>query len=458
MMSEADELLVGGSAGPGKSYFLRAAATIWALDVPGISIFLFRRLYKELLPNHIYGAGKFMEMYKELMENKDVEFNRSEGVFTFYNSSRIQLCHAQYPDDVMIYLGAEFNVLLVDEATQFEEKMIRFLRSRVRLGSLNVPPKWKGKLPKAIYATNPGGVSHNYFKQGFVDHGSNVTHRAPEEDGGMLREYVPALYTDNKVMMANDPTYAGRLKGLGDEKLVDAYLRGSWDISADGFFSAEWDPRVHVIDQITIPDGWKIDRGYDHGTSAPACTLYFAESNGEDTIIDGIKRSLPPRSIIVVGEIYFADEKYKGLNLTPSEVASRTIKYEFANKLRSRVSAGPADSSIFDAAPGYESIAKKLATNGVSYVKADKSTGSRKRGALFIKQGLIAAKERKTDVPHIYVARRCFNLIRTLPNLPRDLEDRDDIDTSSEDHPFDVLRYRVLAAHNTVKKVGVSGA
>lgn len=458
MLSAADELLVGGSAGPGKSYFLRAAATIWALDVPGISIFLFRRLYKELLPNHIYGAGKFMEMYKEMMDAKDVEFNRSEGVFTFYNSSRIQLCHAQYPDDVMIYLGAEFNVLLIDEATQFTEKMIRFLRSRVRLGSLNVPPKWKGKLPKAIYATNPGGISHNYFKQGWVDHGAGVVHRADDNDGGMMREYVPALYTDNKVMMKNDPTYAGRLKGLGDEKLVDAYLKGSWDVSANGFFSADWDPKVHIIDQITIPPGWKIDRGYDHGTSAPACVLYFAESNGEEVFIDGAVRHLPPKSIIVIGEVYLADDKYHGLNLAPSEIASRIVKYEFAAKLRGRVRAGPADSSIFEAAPGSDSIATKLAAGGVNFERSDKSSGSRKRGAMFITQGLRASLTRKPDVPHIYVARRCTHLIRTLPNLPRDLEDPDDIDTSSEDHPFDVLRYRVLKSRNTVTKKAISGA
>lgn len=458
MMSEADELLVGGSAGPGKSYFLRAAATIWALDVPGISIFLFRRLYKELLPNHIYGAGKFMEMYKEMLDNKDVEFNRSEGVFTFYNSSRIQLCHAQYEHDVNIYLGAEFNVLLIDEATQFTEKMIRFLRSRVRLGSLNVPGKWKGKLPKAIYATNPGGVSHNYFKQGFVDHGPNIVHKAPDEDGGMKRAYIPALYTDNKVMMANDPSYAGRLKGLGDPKLVEAYLKGSWDVSSDGYFSAEWDPKMHVIDNITIPEGWKVDRGYDHGASAPAATLYFAESNGEETMIDGVKRVLPPRSIVIIGEIYHADDNHKGLNLTPSELAARMLKYEFLTKIRARVRPGPADSSIFESAPGYESVAKKMEQAGISFIKADKSPGSRKRGALFIKQMLIAAAQRKPDEPHLLIARRCVHTIRTLPNLPRDMDDPDDIDSTAEDHLFDVVRYRALKAKSVATKVKMSGA
>lgn len=458
MLSRADEILVGGSAGPGKSYFLRAAATIWALDVPGISIFLFRRLYKELLPNHIYGAGKFMEMYKEMMDAGDVEFNKSEGVFSFYNQSRIQLCHAQYPDDVMIYLGAEFNVLLIDEVTQFTEKMIRFLRSRVRLGSLDVGNKWRGKLPKAIYATNPGGVSHNYFKSGFVDHGPDKIHQAPEEDGGMYRQYIPALYTDNKVMMKNDPTYASRLKGLGDEKLVEAYLKGSWDISADGMFSDRWDPLVHCVDHVVIPASWRIDRGYDHGTSAPGAALYFAESNGEGVIMDGALRHLPARSLIIVGEKYFADEKFQGLNWTPTKYADELVRYEFQMKLRARCKAGPADTSIFEAAPGYESVAKKMSKAGVSFVKGDKTSGSRKRGVLFVKQMLDAARERRPDRPHLYVARNCIHTIRTLPNLPKSVDDPDDVDTTSEDHLFDVIRYRVLKAHATATTAVVSGA
>src|SRR5687767_10201987 len=87
MLTTANELLVGGSAGPGKSYFLRAASIIWAVEIPGIQIFLFRRLYKELMPNHVYGSGKYMEMLKEMIDAKDVEFNKSDGVFSFWNSS-----------------------------------------------------------------------------------------------------------------------------------------------------------------------------------------------------------------------------------------------------------------------------------------------------------------------------------------------------------------------------------
>ena len=457
MLSPADELLVGGSAGPGKSYFLRAASIIWALDCPGIQIFLFRRLYKELLPNHIYGDNKYMMMLKEMMDAGDVEFNKSEGVFSFWNNSRIQLCHAQYPDDVLIYLGAEFNVLLIDEATQFLEKMIRFLRSRVRLGSLNIPEKWRGRLPKIVYGTNPGGPSHQYFKSGFVDHGPGKLHRAPEEDGGMLREFVPALYTDNVVMMKNDPTYASRLKGIGDPKLVEAYLKGSWEIATDGVFAPYWQPSVHIVDHVDIPASWRIDRGYDHGTSAPAGALYFAESNGEAVVMDGQTRHLPPRSLIIIGEKYFANEKYEGLNYTPGQIAEHLVRYEFAKKLRQRVKAGPADSAIFEAAPGYTSVAKKLADGGVQFIKADKSPGSRKRGVVFIKQMLQAAEERKPDQPHLYVHRSCSHLIRTLPNLPKSPDDADDVDSMSEDHLFDVARYRVLKAKQTAGFMSVGG-
>ena len=457
MLSEASEILVGGSAGPGKSYFLRCASIIWALDVPGISIFLFRRLYKELLPNHMYGSGKYMEMLKEMMDAGDVELNKSEGIFTFYNQSRIYLCHAQYPDDVLIYLGSEMNVLLIDEATQFEEKMIRFLRSRVRLGSLEVPAKWKGKLPKAIYGSNPGGIGHNYFKSGWVDHGARKLHRAPVSDGGMLREYIPALYTDNQILMRNDPAYADRLAGMGDEKLVEAYLKGSWDLAVDGMFAEAWQPLIHIITEARIPANWRIDRGFDYGSSAPAGALYFAESNGEEIVIDGQKRQLPARSLIVIAEVYFANEKYEGLNMTPESMADIMVKFEFSAKIRPRVRPGPADAAIFEAQPGFESIADKMERSGVDFIKADKSAGSRKRGVQFIKQMLNAARTKSPTSPHLYVIRSCKHLIRTLPNLPKDADDMDDVDSSSEDHLFDVLRYRVLKAKSTAAKVAVKG-
>jgi hypothetical protein len=273
----------------------------------------------------------------------------------------------------------------------------------------------------------------------------------------MMREYVPALYTDNRIMMKNDPAYADRLAGMGDEKLVDAYLRGSWDLAVDGMFAETWQPAIHIIDQVHVPASWRIDRGFDYGSSAPAGALYFAESNGEEVIVDGVKKMLPPRSLIVISEVYFANEKYEGLNMTPESMADVLVKFEFSAKIRPRVRPGPADAAIFEAQPGFESISDKMERSGIHFTRSDKSGGSRKRGVQFIKQMLNAARVGSTVSPHLYVVRSCKHLIRTLPNLPKDPDDMDDVDSASEDHLFDVLRYRVLKAKSTAAKVAVKG-
>jgi hypothetical protein len=49
--STATEILFGGAAGPGKSHAIRVGAIIWASEIPGLQIYLFRRLYDDLIKN-----------------------------------------------------------------------------------------------------------------------------------------------------------------------------------------------------------------------------------------------------------------------------------------------------------------------------------------------------------------------------------------------------------------------
>jgi hypothetical protein len=51
--------------------------------------------------------------------------------------------------------------------------------------------------------------------------------------------------------------------------------------------------------------------------------------------------------------------------------------------------------------------------------------------------------------PGLCVFSTCRQFIRTVPSLPRDERDMDDVDTEAEDHVGDEARYRVL----TVKHV-----
>ena len=444
LMSTAQEILYGGAAGSGKSYMMRVLAIILCMEIPNVKVFLFRRMYKELYINHVFSPDGFLVMMKPFIDSGEVVFNKSDGVFNFWNGAQIYLCHAQHENDINGYLGAEIHVLLIDEATQFSEKMIRFIRTRVRLGGLQVPERWKSLLPKIIYGTNPGGISHTYFKRGFVSHGEGHVFKAPIQDGGMSREYVPAKSKENIVMLRNDPNYDQRIMGLGDDRLALAYLEGNWDLEEGAAFSDLWDINVHVINSIEIPRTWKLDRSHDYGYSAPAATIWTAESDGTRAIINDRYVVIPRKSLVIISELYLADKEDKGLKLLPFELGQRMHDHEMMNGFRMRTEAGPADSSIFDKDRGMTSIHDEYVKRGVRFTRADKRPGSRERGFVLTRQRLKAAATRNMEQPWLLVHRNCIHTVSQLPELPISATNPQDVDSSANDHIYDAVKYRML--------------
>ena len=66
--SQATELFYGGAAGGGKSHFLRIAAIIYSLAIPGLQVYLFRRLREDLIKNHVEGPAGFRALLAEYVE------------------------------------------------------------------------------------------------------------------------------------------------------------------------------------------------------------------------------------------------------------------------------------------------------------------------------------------------------------------------------------------------------
>lgn len=454
LVTPACEILYGGAAGGGKSYLARVASIVYSLEVPGLITYLFRRTFKEVLANHVYTPGGYLEMLKDLIESGDCVFSKSDYSFTFYNGSRIQLAHSQYESDIYTHQGAQIGFLIIDEATHFTAAMIRFIRSRVRLGSMIVPPNWLGLFPRIMYTANPGGVGHHYFKSNFVDFGHGHVFKAPEDEGSMKREYIPARLTDNKVLMLNDPEYHQRLKGMGDTATVQAMLEGDWESLSSGGFADVWRGKYHVVKPFEIPSTWVIDRGYDYGSANPAAACWFAESDGEDFIDgDGNLAWVPKGSIFQISEVYFANKRHEGLRLTATAQAQRIKQHEQDEGIWGRVQPGPADNSIFSSEPGHATVAKDMELEGIKFTRSNKAPGSRVQGVQLLRGRLEASTKRPMENPGFFVFSTCFHTIRTLPNLENDEKNTEDIDSHGEDHLYDVIRYRLL---KSAKKAGVT--
>jgi hypothetical protein len=120
---------------------------------------------------------------------------------------------------------------------------------------------------------------------------------------------------------------------------------------------------------------------------------------------------------------------------------------------------GPADTSIYDTTNG-QSIAKAMEKMGVRWTRADKSAGSRILGWQRIRNRLKASLSPgglPREHPGLYVFNTCEAFIRTVPVLPRDEKNTDDVDTESEDHIADEMRYRIYSRTGRMSNKRIRG-
>ena len=64
---------------------------------------------------------------------------------------------------------------------------------------------------------------------------------------------------------------------------------------------------------------------------------------------------------------------------------------------------------------------------------------------------------RPREAPGLFVMEHCDQFTRTVPSLPRDEKDMDDVDTDAEDHIGDETRYRVRSRWNRVREATTTG-
>lgn len=402
----------GGARGGGKSWAIRAKATILCTKHPGISILIIRKTYPELLANHI---KPFKQLLRIGLQGNPIRFNESKKEINFPNGSTIRFGYCNHEADVDRYQGTECDILFLDEATQLSEDQIKALVACVRGANA---------FPKRIYYTcNPGGKGHGYIKRLFID--------KEYLDGEYAEEYsfIQSLVYDNAALMESNPDYVRQLEALPEAKRK-AWLEGDWDSFVGQVFT-EWrnDPAhyqdrlwTHVIDDFEIPRDWKIYRGFDWGYSKPFSVGWFAVDHS--------------------GRIYRFREWYgctrqanTGLQLTVQEVAAKIAEMERTDPaLKGRKIIGIADPAIWGSTTG-ESIEDMMERCGVFFNKGDHT---RLAGLMQFHYRLAFDAY---GLPMFYCFRSCKQFIRTIPLLIYDEKHVEDIDTELEDHIYDETRY-----------------
>lgn len=477
-----NEILYEGTRGPGKTAaqlmrFRRLVGLGYGAFWKGI---IFDIEYKNLAD--IISQSK--KLFKKFNDGARFLSSNSELKWVWPTGEELLFRYEQKADGYWNYHGQEFPFVGHNELTkradpEFYESMFSCMRTSFRPQDY---PLETGELLKPIplecfSTTNPFGVGHSWVKKRFID---------PMPRGSVLRNemdvYNPATEREEKVILTRvaihgswrenpylDPIYIAFLLNIKDPNKRKAWVNGDWSVTSGGRFDHLWDERIHVVKPFKIPRTWKVDRSHDWGESKPFSNLWFAESNGEECEIDGVKKAYPKGTLFVIGEFYGCekDQFNTGLKMSATNVAKliKQIDDAIQNKEKritkpkgqinitpgiysKRVLPGPADNAISNPDDEQISIANKMEKQGVKWTKSDKSPGSRLNGAAVICEMLEAALEaldnesKLPERPALYFFENVRGIISRFPILTRDSKEPDDVDTEQEDHDYDALRYR----------------
>lgn len=352
-------------------------------------------------------------------------FNQSRTQWKFPNGSMLQFRALEQDNDVYKYIGQQYTCVMWDQLEQWASPFAyTYLMTRIRSA--------KGVPCQVRAAFNPGGEGHAWVQARFVDpmppgtplkvETRSINKKTGKQDY-YWRIFIPAKLEDNKILMDNDPSYGDRIYEVYDQAMAEALREGRWDKISGAMFM-EFDPNIHVIDYSPIPPDKMPLRAMDWGYTEPYCCLHGFQYDGD---------------IIIGNELYgWGGLPNKGSEEPPEVVRAKIHHYESANGLY--VPFGLLDPQCWERT-GTGNLIEMLSgghddPDRMHWKPWPKGPGSRVSQCQAIHQ-LMAVVNGKS---RLKIMRNCRHLIRTLPILPRDKHNPEDINTNAEDHPYDTLR------------------
>jgi hypothetical protein len=344
------------------------------------------------------------------------KWREQEKEWRFPSGAKIEFGYAENMTDALRYQGQSYTWIGIDELPQYPSPDIyNFLRSSLR----SVDPS----IPVYLRATgNPGNVGSQWVREMFVNPAvPNTTFDiridTPVGTKIITRRFIPAKLQDNPYLMQTDDYYA-MLASL-PEIQKKQFLDGDWDAFEDSAFP-EFKKDIHIVEPFEIPKGWQRFRAADWGYSSPACCLWFA--------IDY------DNNLWIYRELYTK-------KITADIFAQKVLELEQGEYIRYGVLDASTWAKRGDVGP---SIAETMIQQGCRWRPSDRTPKSRINGKLEIHKRFKFTDDKGKE-PGLRFFSTCRNLIRTLPLLPLDDNNIEDINTHTEDHAYDALRYGCMS-------------
>ena len=415
------EVLYGGAAGGGKSYAMLADP----LRYFGHSDFsgLLLRHTTEELRELIF---KSQEIYPKIWPG--IKWSERKMQWTAPSGARLWMSYLDRDEDVLRYQGLAFSWIGFDELTQWPTPYAwNYMRSRLRSTAPDLPIFMRA-------TTNPGGRGHGWVKKMFIDPApANSTFAAVDIETGLeltfpkghskegqplfKRRFIPASLADNPYL-SESGDYEAMLLSLPEQQRRQL-LHGDWDIKEGAAFT-EFNRNHHVISPFDIPHNWRKFRACDYGYGSFTGVLWFAVA--------------PDEQLIVYRELYVS-------KVLATDLADMILELE---KDDGNIKYGVLDSSLWhkrgDTGP---SLAEQMILKGCRWRPSDRSKGSRVSGKNELHRRLQI--DEYTEEARLVFFDNCTNTISQIPSIPLDKNNPEDVDTKSEDHLYDALRYGIMS-------------
>jgi phage terminase large subunit len=396
------EIGFGGARGPGKSHGIMGQLVLDdARRWPGMRGLFLRSVGKAARESFQHLIVKVAPQYLRYYKSQ-------AGVLDLPNGSVIILGGYRTAGDIANYLGLEYDVAAIEEATLLPEEYYTKLLGSVRTSR----PGWRAR---AYNSTNPGSVGHAWYKRRFIE-----PWRRGDESA---TRFIFATYADNAYLQ---PGYIDYLHSLGGN-LGRMWRDGDWDVATGQYFTT-FREELHVR-EFRNDWHWRywmaMDYGYAHYT-----VVYLLAQDGD-------------------GTVYVVDEHAERRWLVQSHAEAMTamIRRHAVPDVRVTV----AGSDVFAKRSDEATIAEQYARHGINLEAAQMD---RVNGAAEVLKRL--GDEEQGIAPSLVIHPRCARLIECLPMLQHDEHRPEDVkkwDASAEgeggDDPYDALRYGLMEAADT---------
>jgi len=437
----------GGARGGGKSHWL--LAQMGADDcqrIPGLKCLLLRKVGKSNLEN-------FEDLRRRIFRRLPHDFTVTRGILTFENGSRIIAGHFKSESDIDAYLGLEYDVIGVEEATTLTARKYQDITTCCRTSkTLANGQTWR---PRLYSTTNPGGIGHAWYRNRFITPYQTKTETETR--------FIPAKVGDNRF---HNPEYAKVLARLTGWQRR-AWCDGDWDISIGQFFT-NFRREIHVIDNFdeTRAVEWvaALDYGFTHYT---VVLLGCRDGDGNLFIVDehAERMWLPQRHADAI-KAMLARHKL-ALSVTNHEpprsahgfcLGIQTVYQSSGNNSSSRrLARFVAGLDVFSKQSDGTTVASQYAAQGIT-LRAANSDRINGWAEILGRLGDPSAGIH----PRLFIHSRCARLIECLPNLQHDPNRPEDVlkvdpddDGQGGDDAADALRYLVATkiAHSAVRRL-----